>query len=84
MCVLCVDQDHKQFRVYMKGDPLTISEFCEADSLPFDYMKEIREYQSKGYRVLSYATKTIDLEKASTLKEAMNLQRNEIEIENSF
>jgi magnesium-transporting ATPase (P-type) len=68
----------------MKGDPLTISEFCLAKTLPQDYMKEIKEYQSKGYRVLSYATKSITLEKASTLKEAMNLQRNEIEIEETF
>jgi magnesium-transporting ATPase (P-type) len=34
--------------------------------------------------VLSYATKSITLEKASTLQEAMNLQRKEIEIEKTF
>ena len=34
--------------------------------------------------MLSYATKSITLEKASTLQEAMNLQRKEIEIEKTF
>lgn len=45
MSVLCIDQEHKQFRVYMKGDPLTISEFCLPETVPQDYMKEIKEYQ---------------------------------------
>lgn len=68
----------------MKGDPLTISEFCTSDTLPADYIKEIKEYQSKGYRVLSYATKAMDIDKVSSLKEAMNMQRNEVEIEGTF
>jgi magnesium-transporting ATPase (P-type) len=45
MSVLCIDQEHKQFRVYMKGDPLTISKFCIPETIPQDYMKEIKEYQ---------------------------------------
>jgi len=43
----------------MKGSPNKIKEFCKKESLPKQYLEEIREYQSKGYRVLAYAFKKL-------------------------
>lgn len=75
MSVICVDQDQKYFRVYMKGDPSMIAKFCIPSSLPSNYMTEIQSYQSKGYRVLCYCTKALNTEKISDLKDALNLTR---------
>jgi len=68
----------------MKGDPATIARFCSPDSLPKNYMKEIRDYQAKGYRVLCYCTKALSIAMASNLKEALNLSRVQVEEEGSF
>jgi len=81
MSVICIDNDQTHFTCYMKGAPQTISKFCQKSSLPKNFLVEIQEYQSKGYRVLAYATKQIDLKLANSLDKVINLDREQVETE---
>jgi len=47
-------------------------------------MEEIKQYQSKGYRVLAYGTRILDDKMASNLNDILNLNREDVEKENSF
>jgi len=60
----------------MKGAPGKIKEFCKKDSLPKRYLEEIKEYQSKGYRVLAYATKKLSIKTANSLQQVISLDRD--------
>ena len=84
MSIICIDLDYSHFTVYMKGSPEKILQFCDETSLPQNYLKEIKEYQSKGYRVLAYATRALEKEIASSLAQVMNLERDEVEKRGTF
>jgi len=52
--------------------------------LPRNYLTEIQEYQCKGYRVLAYATKNLDVKLANNLNKVIHLDREQVETENTF
>lgn len=63
---------------------MTIGAFCNSESLPPEYMDEIKEYQSKGYRVLAYGTKLLEDNFARSFNDIINLPREQAESEDSF
>ena len=52
-----VEENHKDFRVVVKGAPETIEKLLK--DVPKNYEKVFRNYAKKGYRVLALAYKTV-------------------------
>jgi len=55
MSVICKNTVDNKYRVFVKGSPEKISELCNPDSLPREYLKVLEEYTVEGFRVIALA-----------------------------
>lgn len=59
MSVICKNTVDNKYRVFVKGSPEKISELCNPDSLPREYLRVLEEYTVEGYRVIALAQKPL-------------------------
>ncbi|OBS73753.1 hypothetical protein A6R68_15709, partial [Neotoma lepida] len=51
--------------VYMKGAPEMVARFCRSETVPKNFLEELRKYTVQGFRVIALAHKTLQMEKLS-------------------
>ena len=67
--------------VLMKGAPETVASLCDPHTLPADFGERLREYTSRGYRVLACASRTI---LAADAERVNSLQQSDVEVDLRF
>ncbi|XP_054242164.1 probable cation-transporting ATPase 13A5 [Indicator indicator] len=76
MSVVSQKIGEEQYDLYMKGAPETVSSFCRQDTVPANFLKELKTYTSQGFRVIALAHKVLNLGKDVDMS---NLEREEAE-----
>ncbi|XP_069648488.1 probable cation-transporting ATPase 13A5 isoform X4 [Haliaeetus albicilla] len=76
MSVVSQKIGEEQYDLYMKGAPEIVSSFCRQDTVPADFLKELKTYTSQGFRVIALAHKVLNLGKDVDVS---NLNREEAE-----
>ncbi|XP_009881727.1 PREDICTED: probable cation-transporting ATPase 13A5 [Charadrius vociferus] len=76
MSVVSQKIGEEQYDLYMKGAPEIVSSFCRPETVPADFLKELKTYTSQGFRVIALAHKVLNLGKDVDLS---NVQREEAE-----
>ncbi|KAK4819376.1 hypothetical protein QYF61_001655 [Mycteria americana] len=76
MSVVSQKIGEEQYDLYMKGAPELVSSFCRQDTVPADFLKELKTYTSQGFRVIALAHKVLNLGKDVDVS---NLEREEAE-----
>ncbi|NWI16423.1 AT135 ATPase, partial [Crypturellus soui] len=51
----------QQYDLYMKGAPETVTGFCRPETVPDDFLKELKTHTSQGFRVIALAHKVLSL-----------------------
>uniref|UniRef100_A0A669PMZ4 Cation-transporting ATPase n=1 Tax=Phasianus colchicus TaxID=9054 RepID=A0A669PMZ4_PHACC len=57
MSVVSQKIGEEQYDLYMKGAPETVSSFCRQETVPSDFLEELKTYTSQGFRVIALAHK---------------------------
>uniref|UniRef100_A0A8C2TTM3 Cation-transporting ATPase n=1 Tax=Coturnix japonica TaxID=93934 RepID=A0A8C2TTM3_COTJA len=57
MSVVSQKIGEEQYDLYMKGAPETVSSFCRQETVPSDFLEELKTYTSRGFRVIALAHK---------------------------
>ncbi|CAB3400144.1 unnamed protein product [Caenorhabditis bovis] len=70
---------HKM-HIYTKGSPEKILELCDPETVPKNYMETIDDYAQRGFRLISVASKNIEMNFAK----AMKAPRDKIECDLQF
>ncbi|GAB0193585.1 probable cation-transporting ATPase 13A5 [Grus japonensis] len=76
MSVVSQKIGEEQYDLYMKGAPEIVSSFCRRDTVPANFLKELKTYTSQGFRVIALAHKVLNLGKDVDVS---NLEREEAE-----
>ncbi|XP_074887740.1 putative cation-transporting ATPase 13A5 [Buteo buteo] len=76
MSVVSQKIGEEQYDLYMKGAPEIVSSFCRQDTVPANFLKELKTYTSQGFRVIALAHKVLNLGKDVDVS---NLNREEAE-----
>ncbi|NXC39711.1 AT135 ATPase, partial [Penelope pileata] len=76
MSVVSQKIGEEQYDLYMKGAPETVSSFCRKETVPADFLEELKTYTSQGFRVIALAHKVLSLGKDVDVSE---LEREEAE-----
>ncbi|KAM6127577.1 LOW QUALITY PROTEIN: putative cation-transporting ATPase 13A5 [Phoenicopterus ruber ruber] len=76
MSVVSQKIGEEQYDLYMKGAPEVVSSFCRQDTVPANFLKELKTYTSQGFRVIALAHKVLSLGKDVDMS---NLEREEAE-----
>uniref|UniRef100_A0A8C0FUS8 Cation-transporting ATPase n=1 Tax=Bubo bubo TaxID=30461 RepID=A0A8C0FUS8_BUBBB len=76
MSVVSQKIGEEQYDLYMKGAPEIVSSFCRQDTVPVNFLKELKTYTSQGFRVIALAHKALNLGKDVDVS---NLEREEAE-----
>uniref|UniRef100_A0A663DQK1 Cation-transporting ATPase n=1 Tax=Aquila chrysaetos chrysaetos TaxID=223781 RepID=A0A663DQK1_AQUCH len=76
MSVVSQKIGEEQYDLYMKGAPEIVSSFCRQDTVPANFLKELKTYTSQGFRVIALAHKVLNLGKDVDVS---NLKREEAE-----
>ncbi|OXB75614.1 UNVERIFIED_CONTAM: hypothetical protein H355_001258 [Colinus virginianus] len=61
MSVVSQKIGEEQYDLYMKGAPETVSSFCRQETVPADFLEELKAYTSQGFRVIALAHKVLSL-----------------------
>ncbi|XP_076798874.1 putative cation-transporting ATPase 13A5 isoform X3 [Arvicanthis niloticus] len=67
--------------VYMKGAPEMVARFCCSETVPENFLQELRNYTVQGFRVIALAHKTLKMERLSDVD---RLAREKVESELTF
>jgi len=59
MSVIVKNNLDKSYRYFIKGAPEKIIEYCNLDTLPYNYLEQLSDHTQNGFRVLACATKSI-------------------------
>uniref|UniRef100_A0A669PQ23 ATPase 13A5 n=1 Tax=Phasianus colchicus TaxID=9054 RepID=A0A669PQ23_PHACC len=59
MSVVSQKIGEEQYDLYMKGAPETVSSFCRQETVPSDFLEELKTYTSQGFRVIALAHKSL-------------------------
>uniref|UniRef100_A0A8B9PET1 Cation-transporting ATPase n=1 Tax=Apteryx owenii TaxID=8824 RepID=A0A8B9PET1_APTOW len=51
----------EQYDLYMKGAPETVTSFCRQETVPANFLKELKTHTSQGFRVIALAHKVLNL-----------------------
>ncbi|NWX96331.1 AT135 ATPase, partial [Nothoprocta ornata] len=71
----------EQYDLYMKGAPETVTGFCRPETVPANFLEELKTHTSQGFRVIALAHKVLSLgEDADT----SHLEREVVESELVF
>uniref|UniRef100_A0A663MXX4 Cation-transporting ATPase n=1 Tax=Athene cunicularia TaxID=194338 RepID=A0A663MXX4_ATHCN len=81
MSVVSQKIGEEQYDLYMKGAPEIVSSFCRQDTVPVNFLKELKTYTSQGFRVIALAHKVLNLGKDVDVN---SLEREEAESELVF
>uniref|UniRef100_A0A8C6IVK4 Cation-transporting P-type ATPase N-terminal domain-containing protein n=1 Tax=Melopsittacus undulatus TaxID=13146 RepID=A0A8C6IVK4_MELUD len=81
MSVVSQKTGEEQYDLYMKGGPETVSSFCRQDTVPANFLKELKTYTSQGFRVIALAHKVLNPGKNVDVS---NLEREDVESEMEF
>uniref|UniRef100_A0A672VE82 Cation-transporting ATPase n=1 Tax=Strigops habroptila TaxID=2489341 RepID=A0A672VE82_STRHB len=81
MSVVSQKIGEEQYDLYMKGAPETVSSFCRQDTVPANFLKELKTYTSQGFRVIALAHKVLNPGKDVDVS---NLEREDAESELEF
>ncbi|XP_072200568.1 probable cation-transporting ATPase 13A5 isoform X1 [Excalfactoria chinensis] len=76
MSVISRKIGEEQYDLYMKGAPETVSSFCRQETVPSDFLEELKTYTSRGFRVIALAHKVLSLPEDVDVS---NLEREEAE-----
>ncbi|NWU64687.1 AT135 ATPase, partial [Pterocles burchelli] len=76
MSVISQKIGEEQYDLYMKGAPEIVSSFCRQETVPANFLKELKTYTSQGFRVIALAHKVLNLGKDVDMS---NLEREEAE-----
>ncbi|XP_067398912.1 probable cation-transporting ATPase 13A5 [Emydura macquarii macquarii] len=76
MSVITQQIGKDQYDLYMKGAPEMVTNFCRPETVPNDFVKELKVYTTQGFRVIALAHKTLHMGKDVELQ---NLEREEVE-----
>ncbi|EMP27108.1 Putative cation-transporting ATPase 13A4 [Chelonia mydas] len=69
------------YDLYMKGAPEMVTSFCRPETVPADFVKELKVYTNQGFRVIALAHKALNMGKDVELD---NLEREEVESDLTF
>ncbi|POI32970.1 hypothetical protein CIB84_003278 [Bambusicola thoracicus] len=61
MSVVSQKIGEEHYDLYMKGAPETVSSFCRQETVPSDFLEELKTYTSQGFRVIALAHKVLSL-----------------------
>ncbi|XP_021249012.1 probable cation-transporting ATPase 13A5 isoform X2 [Numida meleagris] len=81
MSVVSQKIGEEQYDLYMKGAPEIVSSFCRQETVPADFLEELKSYTSQGFRVIALAHKLLSLPEDVDVS---NLEREEAESELEF
>uniref|UniRef100_U3I699 Cation-transporting ATPase n=1 Tax=Anas platyrhynchos platyrhynchos TaxID=8840 RepID=U3I699_ANAPP len=81
MSVVSQKIGEEQYDLYMKGAPEIVSSLCRQETVPADFLKELKMYTSQGFRVIALAHKVLSLGKDVDVSD---LEREEAESELVF
>ncbi|XP_048811065.1 probable cation-transporting ATPase 13A5 isoform X2 [Lagopus muta] len=76
MSVVSQKIGEEQYDLYMKGAPETVSSFCRQETVPSDFLEELKTYTSQGFRVIALAHKVLSLPEDVDVGD---LEREEVE-----
>ncbi|XP_074447046.1 putative cation-transporting ATPase 13A5 isoform X2 [Larus michahellis] len=76
MSVVSQKIGEEQYDLYMKGAPEIVSSFCRQETVPDNFLKELKTYTSQGFRVIALAHKVLNLGKDVDVS---SLEREEAE-----
>ncbi|XP_035400635.1 probable cation-transporting ATPase 13A5 [Cygnus atratus] len=76
MSVVSQKIGEEQYDLYMKGAPEIVSSLCRQETVPADFLKELKMYTSQGFRVIALAHKVLSLGKDVDVSD---LEREEAE-----
>uniref|UniRef100_A0A7M4FZ47 Cation-transporting ATPase n=1 Tax=Crocodylus porosus TaxID=8502 RepID=A0A7M4FZ47_CROPO len=63
MSVVTQEVGKNQYDLYMKGAPEMVASFCRPETVPADFVKELKVYTMQGFRVIALAHKALDVGK---------------------
>uniref|UniRef100_A0A8C3K5N5 Cation-transporting ATPase n=1 Tax=Calidris pygmaea TaxID=425635 RepID=A0A8C3K5N5_9CHAR len=63
MSVVSQKIGEEQYDLYMKGAPEIVSSFCRQETVPANFLEELKMYTSQGFRVIALAHKVLNLGK---------------------
>ncbi|NWJ02679.1 AT135 ATPase, partial [Crypturellus undulatus] len=61
MSVVTQQIGKQQYDLYMKGAPETVTGFCRPETVPDNFLKELKTHTSQGFRVIALAHKVLSL-----------------------
>uniref|UniRef100_A0A8C3P8I0 Cation-transporting ATPase n=1 Tax=Chrysemys picta bellii TaxID=8478 RepID=A0A8C3P8I0_CHRPI len=81
MSVITQQIGKDQYDLYMKGAPEMVTSFCRPETVPTDFVKELKVYTTQGFRVIALAHRALNMGKDVELD---NLEREEVESDLTF
>ncbi|XP_030432416.1 probable cation-transporting ATPase 13A5 isoform X4 [Gopherus evgoodei] len=81
MSVITQQLGKDQYDLYMKGAPEMVTSFCRPETVPIDFVKELKVYTTQGFRVIALAHRALNMGKDVELD---NLEREEVESDLTF
>ncbi|XP_050819827.1 probable cation-transporting ATPase 13A5 isoform X4 [Gopherus flavomarginatus] len=81
MSVITQQLGKDQYDLYMKGAPEMVTSFCRPETVPIDFIKELKVYTTQGFRVIALAHRALNMGKDVELD---NLEREEVESDLTF
>ncbi|XP_019388093.1 PREDICTED: probable cation-transporting ATPase 13A5 [Crocodylus porosus] len=76
MSVVTQEVGKNQYDLYMKGAPEMVASFCRPETVPADFVKELKVYTMQGFRVIALAHKALDVGKDVAVD---SLEREDVE-----
>lgn len=77
MSVICKNNLHGEYRVYVKGSPEKLLSLCLPNTIPANFNFTLENYTKEGFRVVALATKTLGTD--VTYQSAQTLDRSQVE-----
>ncbi|XP_053246859.1 probable cation-transporting ATPase 13A5 isoform X2 [Podarcis raffonei] len=76
MSVITQEIGNDIYDLYMKGAPETVAGFCKTNTVPKNFLRELKCFTSQGFRVIALAHKELRLNRGVNLD---NLERDKME-----
>uniref|UniRef100_A0A674I4V3 Cation-transporting ATPase n=1 Tax=Terrapene triunguis TaxID=2587831 RepID=A0A674I4V3_9SAUR len=61
MSVITQQIGKDQYDLYMKGAPEMVTSFCRPETVPTDFVKELKVYTTQGFRVIALAHRALNM-----------------------
>ncbi|NXD13860.1 AT135 ATPase, partial [Nothocercus nigrocapillus] len=81
MSVVTQQIGKEQYDLYMKGAPETVTGFCRPETVPANFLTELKTHTSQGFRVIALAHKVLSLGEDANVS---HLEREVVESELVF